>query len=134
MGLDRATRTDVRPTAAELATMERHLTDALDAGFVGMSAQQLMFDKLDGDTCRSRTLPSTYARARERRRLNAILRARGRVLQGGPDIKSPEERRRDDPRPRSASVGPTLKTSLLSAADLKANPRWCTSWARSRGR
>src|SRR5688572_14137671 len=30
MGLDRATRSDVRPTAAELATMEQHLTDALD--------------------------------------------------------------------------------------------------------
>jgi len=121
MGLDRATRSDVRPTAAELTTMERHLTDALDAGFVGMSAQQLMFDKLDGDTCRSRTLPSTYAKARERRRLNAILRRRNRVLQGGPDIKSPK------------SVGamilstlgigrPNLKTSLLSAADLKAVP------------
>lgn len=121
MGLDRATRSDVRPTADELATMERHLTDALDAGFVGMSAQQLMFDKIDGDTCRSRTLPSTYAKARERRRLNAILRRRRRVLQGGPDIQSPK------------SVGamilstlgigrPNLKTSLLSAADLKAVP------------
>ncbi|MDP3891965.1 amidohydrolase family protein [Nocardioides sp.] len=121
MGLDRATRTDVRPSGAELARMEEMLTEALDAGFVGMSAQQLMFDKLDGEVCRSRTLPSTYATARERRRLNAILRRRRRVLQGGPDITSP--------RSVLAMVFSTLgvvrkplRTSLLSAADIKANP------------
>ena len=41
--------------------MEQRLAEALKAGFVGMSSQQLLFDKLDGDVCRSRTLPSTYA-------------------------------------------------------------------------
>ncbi|HJQ04125.1 MAG TPA: amidohydrolase family protein [Nocardioides sp.] len=120
MGLDRATRSDVRASAAERATMERWLTEALDAGFVGMSAQQLMFDKLDGETCRSRTLPSTYAKARERRRLNAILRERRRVLQGGPDIKSP----RSILAMMLSTLGigrKPLKTSLLSAADIKAN-------------
>lgn len=121
MGLDRATRPEVRPTPAELARMESMLAEALDAGFVGMSAQQLLFDKIDGDTCRSRTLPSTYAKARERRRLNVLLRERKRVLQAGPDIASP--------RSIVAMVASTLglvrkplKTSLLSAADLKANP------------
>ncbi|MEZ0580745.1 amidohydrolase family protein [Nocardioides sp. MH1] len=120
MGLDRATRSGVRASAAERATMERWLTEALDAGFVGMSAQQLMFDKLDGETCRSRTLPSTYAKARERRRLNAILRRRRRVLQGGPDIKSP----RSILAMTLSTLGifrKPLKTSLLSAADIKAN-------------
>ena len=121
MGLDRATRSDERPTPAELARMESMLSEALDAGFVGMSAQQLMFDKIDGDACRSRTLPSTYAKARERRRLNALLRERARVLQAGPDITSPKS--------VGAMITSTLgwgrkplKTSLLSAADLKANP------------
>ncbi|MBC7301403.1 MAG: amidohydrolase family protein [Nocardia sp.] len=121
MGLDRATRKDVRPTRAEQARMEAWLTEALDAGFVGMSAQQLLFDKLDGEVARSRTLPSTYAGWRERRRLNAILRRRGRLLQGGPDIKNP-------PRLAAmifASAGlfrKRLKTTLISAADLKASP------------
>ena len=121
MGLDRATRPDVRPTPSELARMESMLSEALDAGFVGMSAQQLLFDKLDGEACRSRTLPSTYAKARERRRLNALLRERARVLQAGPDITSPKS--------VVAMITSTLgwgrkplKTSLLSAADLKANP------------
>ncbi|APE36267.1 hypothetical protein BOX37_22685 [Nocardia mangyaensis] len=121
MGLDRATRKDVRPTRAEQARMEAWLTEALDAGFVGMSAQQLLFDKLDGEVARSRTLPSTYAGWRERRRLNAILRRHGRLLQGGPDIKNP-------PRLAAmifASAGllrKRLKTTLISAADLKASP------------
>ena len=87
-----------------------------------MSAQELLFDKLDGETCRSRTLPSTYASGRERRRLNALLRERGRVLQGGPDITSVRSI-------ASMTLGTLplgrrhkLKTSLLSAADIKANP------------
>ena len=77
------------PARSEQAQMERMLSEALDAGFVGMSSQQLLFDKLDGDTCLSRTLPSTYAKPRELRRLKSLLRRAGRVLQSGPDIESP---------------------------------------------
>jgi N-acyl-D-aspartate/D-glutamate deacylase len=121
MGLDRATRTDVRPTASEQAQMERWLGMALQAGFIGMSSQQLLFDKLDGDTCRSRTLPSTYARPRELRRLKSLLRRSGRVLQAGPDITNPLNV--GSQAFTSLGIGrPHLKTSLLSAADIKANP------------
>ncbi|MFE3541735.1 amidohydrolase family protein [Nocardia sp. NPDC059177] len=121
MGLDRATRKDVKPTEAELATMSAMLTEALDAGFVGMSSQRLLFDKLDGQMCRSRTLPSTYSTRAERRALNTILRRRGRALQGGPDVN-----RVDTLISMAASSiglwrGP-LKVSLLSAADIKAIP------------
>jgi N-acyl-D-aspartate/D-glutamate deacylase len=122
MGLDRATRSEVRPTRAEQARMERMLTDALDAGFVGLSAQQLLFDKLDGDLCRSRTLPSTYARGREMRGLRRILRRRGRALQAGPDASHPHT----IVTQAFGSIGlfgrRPLKTSLLSAADIKAIP------------
>lgn len=120
MGLDRATRKDVRPTERELRAMEVKLVDALDAGFIGMSAQELLFDKLDGEVCRSRTLPSTYAKRKERRRLFNHLRARGRVLQAGPDITHPQSFLRLFAT--STGVGRRgLKLSLLSAADLKAN-------------
>ena len=121
MGLDRATRDDVRPSPAEQAWMEQRLTEALDAGFVGMSAQQLLFDKLDGDLCRSRTLPSTYATWREMRGLRSILRRRERVLQAGPDASHPHT----IVTQALASIGwrgKPLRTSLLSAADLKAIP------------
>lgn len=121
MGLDRATRKDIRPSAAELARMESMLEEALDEGFVGLSSQQLLFDKLDGEICRSRTLPSTYAKPRELRRLNAILRRRNKILQSGPDIKNPLS----IVSQLAASLGVgrrRLKTSLLSAADVKALP------------
>ncbi|QYL14662.1 N-acyl-D-amino-acid deacylase family protein [Mycolicibacterium pallens] len=121
MGLDRATRKDVRPNARQQAEMERMLAEALDAGFVGLSSQQLLFDKIDGETCRSRTLPSTYAKPRELRRLKSLLRKRGRVLQSGPDIQNPlnlvSQVAQSIPALRDK-----LKTSLLSAADVKANP------------
>lgn len=102
--------------------MERMLAEALDAGFVGMSAQQLLFDKLDGDLCRSRTLPSTYAKRREMRPLRSLLRRRGRVLQAGPDASHPHT----IVTQALGSIGwgnrPALRTSLLSAADIKAIP------------
>jgi N-acyl-D-aspartate/D-glutamate deacylase len=121
MGLDSATRKGVRPTRAQQTRMEAWLEEALDAGFIGMSSQQLLFDKLDGETCRSRTLPSTFAKARELRRLNAILRRRGRVLQSGPNIKNPLNILSQ--AMSSLGIGRRrLKTSLLSAADIKALP------------
>ncbi|MFJ9366105.1 amidohydrolase family protein [Nocardia sp. NPDC101769] len=121
LGLQRATDPDVQPTESELTAMEHKLTEALDAGFVGMSSQQLLFDKLDGEVCRSRTLPSTYATAKERRRLNRILRDRKRALQGGPDVAKPQSML----GMAASSLGffrPKLKVSLLSAADIKAIP------------
>ncbi|WP_330185376.1 amidohydrolase family protein [Nocardia sp. NBC_01503] len=121
MGLERSTDPDVTPTESELKAMEQKLTEALDAGFVGMSSQQLLFDKLDGEVCRSRTLPSTYAKQKERRRLNRILRERKRALQGGPDVARPQSL----VAMAASSLGifrPNLKVSLLSAADIKAIP------------
>ena len=121
MGLDRATREDVRPTKSEQVRMERMLADALDEGFLGMSSQQLLFDKLDGDTCRSRTLPSTYAKPRELRRLKSLLRRSDRVLQSGPDIQNPVNLVSQIAQSLGIMRKP-LKTSLLSAADIKAIP------------
>jgi N-acyl-D-aspartate/D-glutamate deacylase len=121
MGLDRATRKEVRPTKAEQARMEQMLAEALRAGFVGMSSQQLLFDKLDGETCRSRTLPSTYAKPRELRRLKSMLRRSGRVSQAGPNIQNPMNIVSHAAQSLGIVRRP-LKTSLLSAADIKANP------------
>ncbi|MCV7298702.1 amidohydrolase family protein [Mycobacterium barrassiae] len=121
MGLDRATQKRQRPTRSEQAQMEKWLDEALRAGFVGMSSQQLLFDKLDGEVCRSRTLPSTYAKARELRRLKSKLRRAGRVLQSGPDIQIPLNLGSQVFQSLGIFRNP-LKTSLLSAADVKSNP------------
>ncbi|MBX7434541.1 amidohydrolase family protein [Mycobacterium sp. Y57] len=121
MGLDRATRADERPSRDEQRRMEGMLREALRAGFVGMSSQQLLFDKLDGEVCRSRTLPSTYAKAGELRRLKSLLRRSGRVLQSGPDIQNPFNLVSQALQSLGGVRNP-LKTSLLSAADVKSNP------------
>jgi N-acyl-D-aspartate/D-glutamate deacylase len=121
MGLDRATQKSERPTRSEQAQMEKWLGEALRAGFVGMSSQQLLFDKLDGEVCRSRTLPSTYAKPRELRRLKSLLRRTGRVLQSGPDIQNPLNLGSQVAQSLGVFRNP-LKTSLLSAADVKTNP------------
>jgi N-acyl-D-aspartate/D-glutamate deacylase len=121
MGLDRATTASAKPSRRELAEMERMLAEALRAGFVGLSSQQLLFDKIDGDTCRSRTLPSTYAKPRELRRLKSLLRRAGRILQSGPDIQNPLNVVSQLAQSLGVVRNP-LKTSLLSAADVKANP------------
>jgi N-acyl-D-aspartate/D-glutamate deacylase len=121
MGLERATDDDIKATRAEVARMERMLIEALDAGFLGLSTNQLRFDKLDGQICRSRTLPSTYAKRRENRRLRKLVRARGRILQSAPDISMPLNMVFQ----ALQSIGlvrKPLKTTLLAAADAKSNP------------
>ena len=121
MGLDRATQKKQRPTKSEQAHMKQRLAETLKAGFVGMSSQQLLFDKLDGDVCRSRTLPSTYAKPRELRRLKSTLRRAGRILQSGPDIGNPFNLGSQVAQSLGFFRNP-LKTSLLSAADVESNP------------
>lgn len=121
MGLERATTKDDQPTDAELAQMERWLVEALDAGFIGLSSQQLLFDRLDGDVCRSRTLPSTYVKRKEMRRLTRLVRKWGRVLQSGPDIQHPPKVAAQLARSIGGLRRP-LKLSFLAAADPKSNP------------
>ncbi|BBX19492.1 hypothetical protein CRI77_14620 [Mycolicibacterium duvalii] len=89
MGLGRATDHRIRPTPGELDAMAELLTRAIEAGMLGMSGMDTALDKLDGDRYRSRALPSTYARWRERWRLIDVLRAHGGVLQSAPNIDNP---------------------------------------------
>lgn len=121
MGLERATTMDDQPSKAELAQIEHWLVEALDAGFIGLSSQQLLFDRLDGDVCRSRTLPSTYVKREEMRRLTRLVRKRGRVLQSGPDIQHPPRVAAQLARSIGGLRRP-LKISFLAAADAKSNP------------
>lgn len=89
LGLHRATDRAVKPTEAEMQQMESTLENALDAGFLGLSTMRLKWDKIDGDREWSKSLPSTYARAGEIRRLNRILRRRDRIHQGAPNAANP---------------------------------------------
>ena len=120
MGLGRSVDSSVSPTKGELAEMKTLLTQALDAGFLGLSCSKSVFDKLDGDRYRSRQLPAVYARPRENRALYQIVRQRGRVVQALPDVTTATGLIGY----LGASVGrwrQPLKVSILAAADPKIN-------------
>ncbi|MBM75450.1 MAG: N-acyl-D-glutamate amidohydrolase [Proteobacteria bacterium] len=86
MGFERSVDPNVHPTEQELRRMEELVLEGLDEGLVGLSVQTLPWDKLDGDRCRSQPLPSYFATWKEYRRLTRILRDRGRIFQGVPNL------------------------------------------------
>ncbi|AUX48032.1 hypothetical protein SOCE26_095580 [Sorangium cellulosum] len=121
MGIERSLDRGVRPTEGELARMEEILREALDAGYLGMSVMTLKWDKIGGNRpIRSRPLPSTYARWSEYRRLCRLLRERGRVFQGVPDVAT----KVNIVMFMLESVGllrKPLKTTIISLMDLRAD-------------
>lgn len=120
MGMERSLSKSVRPDGAELATMDRRLDEALEAGFLGMSIMTLPWDKMDGEEFRSRPLPSVFARWSEYRRFNRALRAKGRVFQGVPNIST----KLNVLLFLWESVGlwrKTLKTTAISFMDIRAD-------------
>ncbi len=120
MGLERSVADGVRPTADEQRAMERTLSDALDAGFVGLSVNTNFWDKLGGTRQRSRPLPGAYASWREIDRLAAVVRNRDRVLQGIPNISS----KYDALLLFWESLGvfrKKLRTTIVSMADVRSN-------------
>jgi len=121
MGLARAVDPDVRPTQDETARMEALLHDALDAGFLGMSSMTNPWDKVGGERYRSAHLPSVYATWGEYRRLHKILRERERVLQSAPNITTKLNVLLFLADSAGLGLRRALKTSLISAADTKAN-------------
>ncbi|MCW2769339.1 MAG: hypothetical protein JWR27_772, partial [Aeromicrobium sp.] len=121
MGMGRSTDPAQKATAGEKAEIERRLEDALDAGFLGISTMTNPWDKLDGDRYRSRSLPSTYSSWKEFRGLSRVLRRRGRVLQGVPNLN----KKYDIAFYLATATGifrKPLRVSLLAAADTKAEP------------
>jgi N-acyl-D-glutamate deacylase len=122
LGLGRGTDKRVKPSARELERMGTMLTEAVDAGFLGLSSMTNALDKIDGDEYRSRSLPSTYARWKEFRFLNRILRERGKILQSAPTINLHPNVAGFFAESSGLGRRKPLKTSLLSAADSKAYP------------
>ena len=120
MGLHRATDRAVVPTESELQQMEDILASALNAGFLGLSTMCLKWDKIDGDREWSKSLPSTYARWKEIRRFNRMLRQRGRVHQGAPNAANPLQITQYLQQALGL-FGKPLKTTLISMLDLKGN-------------
>ena len=120
MGLGRAVDRDVRPSEDEMRRMEQVLEEGLDAGLLGLSTMTTKWDKLDGDRYRSASLPTTYARWGEYARLNRILRRRGKIHQGAPNIVT----KVNTLLFLGASLGlfrKKLKTTLITLMDVKSD-------------
>lgn len=122
LGLGRAVDGKVRPSEDEFREMERWLEEALDAGMLGMSTMTNPWDKLDGDRYRSKKLPSTYATWGEYRRLNKLLRRRGRILQSAPNLVTAVNALLFLLESMPLFSKEKLKTTLITLADGKANP------------
>ncbi|MCA9682032.1 MAG: amidohydrolase family protein [Myxococcales bacterium] len=88
MGLGRSLDAAARPSPVELGRMAALLHEALDAGYLGLSVNTLPWDKMDGESYRSRPTPSVFAGWSEYRALAAILRERGSILQGVPNVST----------------------------------------------
>lgn len=86
MGLERSVTPGLKPTGEELSTMQKLLHEAIDCGFLGMSAMTNPWDRLDGDREWSKSLPSYYAGGAERHVLQEVLRARGAIHQTAPNL------------------------------------------------
>lgn len=120
MGLSRSVDAAVVPTDDEQRRMERMLAEALDHGFLGMSGMTNPWDRLDGDREWSKSLPSYYARGRERRGLEAVLRDRGAIHQTAPNLVT----RLNILGIALASAGilrRPLRTTTITMMDLKAD-------------
>jgi N-acyl-D-aspartate/D-glutamate deacylase len=117
MGLARSVSESEKATEAEQKQMEELLGEALDAGFLGLSTMDNPWDKLDGDRFWSHKTPSYYASWKERRPLIRLLRRRGAILQGAPNLVT----RVNAVRYMAASVGifrKPLKTTMIALIDL----------------
>jgi N-acyl-D-aspartate/D-glutamate deacylase len=88
MGLGRSLDARERPRPGELARMQALLAEALDAGYLGLSINTLPWDKMDGEAYRSRPTPSVFASWSEYRALAVLLRERGAILQGVPNVST----------------------------------------------
>ncbi|APR83486.1 Hypothetical protein A7982_08835 [Minicystis rosea] len=120
MGLGRAVTKGERATREEIGRMERALADALDAGFVGLSVNTNRWDKLGGQRHRSQPLPGAFASWGEIDALARVVRSRGRVLQGIPNISA----KYDVFLLFWESLGifrPKLRTTIVSIADVRSS-------------
>ena len=121
MGLGRATNKDIVPSQGEMQRMMHLLDESMQKGLLGLSTMTTSWDKIDGDRYRSASLPSTYAKWKEFRQLNKVLRKHGRIHQGAPNIVT----KWNTALFFLESLGlfrKKLKTTLITLMDPKATP------------
>lgn len=117
LGMRRSVTDNEMATEQEKKQMTEILSEALDEGFIGMSTMDNPWDKMDGDKYWSHKTPSFYGSWKERKPLIELLRKRGRVLQGAPNLVT----RVNAGNYLLASTGigrKPLKTTMIALMDL----------------
>ena len=122
MGLDRSFK-ERNATKDEYKKMDRYLTEAMEAGYLGMSIDMLPFHRWGGvftPSHKGSSVPSQQASVKEYKRLAKILRAYNRVLQATPNALD----KRSGAHLLSMSSGlfrKPLKATVVAAMDLKTD-------------
>ena len=120
MGIERAVTDNETATPEEQQQMCDLLAEALDVGFLGMSSMDNPWDKMDGDKYWSHKTPSFYGSWKERKPLIELLRKRGRILQGAPNLVTRVNA--FNYLLASAGIGrKPLKTTMIAMMDLIAD-------------
>ena len=117
MGIERSLKENETATKAEQRQMFKLLDDALNEGFLGLSTMDNPWDKMDGNRYWSRKTPSFYSSWKERKPLLRLLRNRGAILQGVPNVVT----RLNAVNYMLSSIGlwrKSLKTTMLAMMDL----------------
>ena len=125
MGLDRSF-TETKATEEELQKMEAILSDALDAGYLGISIDMLPFHRWAGVYAPKYTgysVPSQLAAKSEYKRLANVARKRNRVLQITPNAVDKKSFLTITRLSQGGFFKKSLKTTIVAALDLKSNEK-----------
>ncbi len=122
MGVDRSFK-EPHASEQEKKAMDNYLTEAMEAGYLGMSIDMLPFHRWGGVFTKEHkgsSVPSQQASVKEYRRLANILRDYNRVLQATPNALD----KRSGIHLLGMSSGlfrKPLKTTIVAAMDLKTD-------------
>lgn len=107
-----------QPTEAELQKMEALLEDAVEAGYIGFSTDNIPFHYLANEPNQHARIPSPYASRGEQKRLLKILRDNDRVWQVTPDAVNRLGTFKRFLFTSGRFYGKPLRTTALTAIDL----------------
>ncbi|HRH56557.1 MAG: amidohydrolase family protein [Chitinophagales bacterium] len=125
MGLERSF-TERTATEEELQRMETIVSEALDAGYLGVSIDMLPFHRWAGVYAPKFTgysVPSQLAAKSEYKRLSNVLRKRNRVLQITPNAVDKSSFATITRLSQGGFFKKSLKTTIVAALDLKSNEK-----------
>ncbi|MBX7073350.1 MAG: amidohydrolase family protein [Pirellulales bacterium] len=119
MGMERSLR-ESHATRDEIDGMRRIVSEAMDAGYLGLSIDMLPWHRMDGEPFVGISVPSQHASPKEYGQLADVVRRRDRVLQATPNALN----KRTVAILGMLSTGifrRPLRTTIVAAMDVKTN-------------